>query len=327
MKSFAEITACINGDLERFQKVFEQALHTKIPLADNIIRYFLDKKGKQLRPVMALLSAKIINNTVPDAAIYGAAALALWHNASLMHDDVVDNTDMRRGAETINRVWDNHVAVLMGDFFLAKCLVCSNSTESLAISKILAEMVIRLSEGELEQQANARARLLSEDAYFSVISGKTASLFAGCLKIGAHSANATEEEIEKLSEVGELMGLVFQMRDDIFDYYPSNEKVGKPTGHDILEGKITLPLIYALKQSPNVENQKMRSLIENNEQLSPDQVALLVDYAKASGGIEYATAKMKNLGFKAKNILLSFKKSEARDSLIDLIDLFIEREK
>ena len=123
------------------------------------------------------------------------------------------------------------------------------------------------------------------------------------------------------------MGLVFQMRDDIFDYYPSNEKVGKPTGHDILEGKITLPLIYALKQSPNVENQKMKSLIENNEQLSPDQVALLVDYAKASGGIEYATAKMKNLGFKAKNILLSFKQSEARDSLIDLIDLFIEREK
>lgn len=326
MSSFSEIIACIANDMERFRVTFEHSLHTKIPLADNIIRYFLDKKGKQLRPAMAILAAKTISDSVSDTTIYGATALELLHNASLMHDDVVDNSSMRRGTETINKVWDNHIAVLMGDFFLAKCLVCSNAAESLTISKILADMVIRLSEGELEQQSNVRSHQLSEEAYFSVISGKTASLFAGCLKIGAVSANATDAEVEKMTEVGELMGLVFQMRDDIFDYFPTNDKVGKPTGHDIYEGKITLPLIYALKQSSNEECHRMRNIIESNEKLSQEQVSLLVDFAKASGGIEYAQAKMKNLGFKAKNILSTFRKSEARDSLINLVDFFIERE-
>lgn len=327
MDTFSEITSCINEELTQFHAVFEQMLRTKIPLADNIIRYFLDRKGKQLRPVMAILAAKMLKGNVTDSTILGAVALELLHNASLMHDDVVDDSDQRRGAATINKVWDNHIAVLMGDFFLAKCLVSSNATESLAISKILANMVIRLSEGELEQQSNARAHLMSEDAYFSVISGKTASLFSGCLRIGAISVGASLEEEEKLAEIGELMGLVFQMRDDIFDYYPSNESVGKPTGHDIMEGKITLPLIYALNQSSNEENLKMRRIIENNNQLTNDQISLLVDYAKAVGGIEYAQAKMKNIGFKAKKILLTFDKSDSRDSLIKLIDYFIERKK
>lgn len=327
MDTFSEITACISEEMDRFHVTFEQMLRTKIPLADNIIRYFLDRKGKQLRPVMAILAAKMINDKVSDTTILGAVALELLHNASLMHDDVVDDSDKRRGAATINKVWDNHIAVLMGDFFLAKCLESSNATESLTISKILASMVIRLSEGELEQQSNARAHLLSENAYFSVISGKTASLFSGCLKIGAISAGAKDEELTKLAEIGELMGLVFQMRDDIFDYYPSNDNVGKPTGHDILEGKITLPLIFALNQSANEENSKMRSLVESNRQLTSAQVSTLVDYAKAVGGIDYAQAKMKNLGFQAKKMLMNFEKTDSRDALVKLIDFFIERQK
>lgn len=327
MDTFSEITACISEEMDRFHKTFEQMLRTKIPLADNIIRYFLDRKGKQLRPVMAILAAKMINNRVSDATILGAVALELLHNASLMHDDVVDDSDKRRGAATINKVWDNHIAVLMGDFFLAKCLESSNATESLAISKILANMVIRLSEGELEQQSNARTHLLSENAYFSVISGKTASLFSGCLKIGAISAGANEEETAKLAEIGELMGLVFQMRDDIFDYYPTNDNVGKPTGHDILEGKITLPLIFALNQSSNEESSKMRCLVESNNQLTSAQVSTLVDYAKAVGGIDYAQAKMKNLGFQAKKMLMNFEKTDSREALVKLIDFFIERQK
>lgn len=327
MDSFSDITSCIKAELEEFQTVFEEVLHTKIPLADNIIRYFLDKQGKQLRPIMAILTAKMLRGTVNKTAIYGAVALELLHNASLMHDDVVDDSDKRRGAATINKVWDNHIAVLMGDFFLAKCLESSLSTDSLDISKVLSSMVIRLSEGELEQQSNARAHLLSEDAYFSVISGKTASLFAGCLKIGALSVGATQEEKDKLAEIGELMGLVFQMRDDIFDYYPSNDEVGKPTGHDIMEGKITLPLIYALNQESNEENLRMRRLVLDNSQLSKNEVSQLVDYAKAVGGIDYAHAKMKNLGFKAKKMLLSFDQSDSRDAMIKLIDYFIERKK
>ena len=327
MKQFSDITLCIQDELAQFHDSFEEILHTKVPLADNIIRYFLDRRGKQLRPVMAILAAKMLRGSITPSTIMSAVALELLHNASLMHDDVVDDSPERRGAATINKVWDNHIAVLMGDFFLAKSLVSSNATGSLDISNVLSAMVIRLTEGELEQQSNARAHLMSEDAYYSVISGKTASLFSGCLKIGAISVNANNEELEKMAEVGELMGLVFQIRDDIFDYFPSNDGVGKPTGHDIMEGKITLPLIFALNQTANEENKRMRNLILNNNQLSNDQVATLVDYAKAVGGIDYAQAKMKNLGFRAKKILLSFEESESRNSLIDLIEYFIEREK
>lgn len=327
MSTYTEITSCISDELARYHEEFETILHTRIPLADNIIRYFLDRKGKQMRPIMAILSAKIAKGVVSDATINGAVALELLHNASLMHDDVVDNSEQRRGTDTINKVWDNHIAVLMGDFFLAKCLVSSNATNSLAISRILADMVIRLSEGELEQQSNARSHMMSEAAYFSVISGKTASLFAGCLKIGAISVDASDEDVEKLGEVGELMGLIFQIRDDIFDYYPSNDEVGKPTGHDILEGKITLPLIFALNQTANVENSRMRELVLNNKEFTNEQISQLVDYAKAVGGIDYAQAKMKNLAFKAKNILLSFEDSEYRNSLMHLIDYFMERRK
>lgn len=327
MSTYTEITSCISEELARFHEEFEIILHTRIPLADNIIRYFLDRKGKQMRPIMAILSAKIAKGVVSDATINGAVALELLHNASLMHDDVVDNSEQRRGTDTINKVWDNHIAVLMGDFFLAKCLVSSNATNSLAISRILADMVIRLSEGELEQQSNARSHMMSEAAYFSVISGKTASLFAGCLKIGAISVDALEEDVEKLGEVGELMGLIFQIRDDIFDYYPSNDEVGKPTGHDIMEGKITLPLIFALNQTANAENSRMRDLVLNNKEFTNEQISQLVDYAKAVGGIDYAQAKMKNLAFKAKNILLTFGDSEYRESLMRLIDYFMERQK
>lgn len=327
MNAFKEITACINEELALFQISFEQALHTKVPLADTIIKYFLDKKGKQLRPVMTLLTAKMVANKVPDSTIKAAVALELLHNATLIHDDVVDESAERRGVPTINKIWDNKVAVLMGDFFLAKCLTCSNETGSIEVSKILSEIVTRLAEGELEQQSNARSRLMSEEGYFSVISGKTASLFSGCLKVGAMSAGATEEEIMRVEEIGELMGLIFQIRDDIFDYYPSNDNVGKPTGHDIMEGKVTLPLLYALQHSSEKESREMQRIIDNKDPLSEEQVSRLIEFAKATGGIEYAQAKMKNIGFKAKKLLLQFEESESRNSLIKLIDYFIERQK
>jgi len=327
MNSFKDITACISDELALFQSSFEQVLHTKVPLADTIIKYFLDRRGKQLRPVMAILTAKMIANRVPDSTIQASVALELLHNASLIHDDVVDDSPERRGTATINKVWDNKVAVLMGDFFLAKCLASSNQTGSLEVSKILSEIVTRLAEGELEQQSNARSRLMSEEGYFSVISGKTASLFSGCLKVGAISVGASEEEVSRVEEIGELMGLIFQIRDDIFDYYPSNDNVGKPTGHDIMEGKITLPLLYSLQHSSDKESQEMRKLIDQTNVLNEEQISRLIEYAKATGGIEYAQAKMKNLGFKAKKLLLQFEKSDSRDSLINLIDFFIERQK
>lgn len=324
MDKMDEIRSCVADEMLRFEDYFERTLSTRVPLADNVIHYFLDRRGKQLRPVMTLLAAKMSGGEVTEASVQGAVALELLHNASLMHDDVIDKSDERRGVSTVNKVWDNRVAVLMGDFFLSKCLVVSNSTGSLAISNILAGIVIRLSEGELEQLSNVRSHLLSEAAYFSVISGKTASLFSACMKVGALSVGRCEEVVEQMGQIGELMGLIFQIRDDIFDYYQSSD-IGKPTGHDIMEGKVTLPLLYALQHGDAEEAAKMRAILEEGRELSAEQVAQLVEYAKAVGGIEYAQAKMKKLAFEAKKLLSQQPESPARDALKDLIDYFIAR--
>jgi len=319
---------CIENEMQQFGETFEQVLRTRVPLADNVIRYFLDRRGKQLRPILTLLSAKMIAGEVAKESIYGAVAVELLHNASLMHDDVVDDSAERRGLATINRVWDNKVAVLTGDFFLAKCLLCSNMIGSLAISRELGSMVIALSEGELEQLSNARAHLLNEEAYFNVIKGKTASLFAACLRIGARSVNASEEVVAKMGEIGEKIGLIFQIRDDIFDYFPENEAVGKPTGHDIMEGKVTLPLLFALQNAPSELSARMRDiLLNNNSVLGKEEVEALVDFTKQMGGIEYAQARMKKIAFDTKQILSSFPENDSRKTLMSLIDYFIERNK
>lgn len=318
---------CIEPEMQQFRDTFEQMLRTRVPLADNVIHYFLDRKGKQLRPILTILSAKTVRPEVSKETIYGAVAVELLHNASLMHDDVVDASMERRGSATINKVWDNRVAVLTGDFFLAKCLQCSNAIGSLEISRILGEMVTALSEGELEQLSNARAHLLSEEAYFSVINGKTASLFSACLKIGAHSVGATAQEIANMGEVGEKIGLIFQIRDDIFDYYPQTDEVGKPTGHDIMEGKVTLPLLYALQHAPADLGSRMRDILINNAELTEEQAQELVTFAKDMGGIEYAQAQMKKISFEAKQILTTFAESESRQTMMKVIDYFIERSK
>lgn len=314
----------ISAEMVEFERQFEAVLHTRLPLADSVIRYFLSRRGKQLRPIITILAAKLIGQ-VNSSTIYGAVSLELLHNATLMHDDVIDQSAQRRGADTINKIWDNRVAVLMGDFFLSKCLYCSHATGSLAISRILADMVTELVEGELEQISNIRSRMLSENSYFSVIRGKTASLFSACMKIGALSVGATDEQMSRISRVGELMGLLFQIRDDIFDYYPATAEVGKPTGHDILEGKITLPLLYALQHGPAEEVERMRAIIDQPEELSSPQIGQLVEFAKSVGGIDYAYAKMKQLAFEAKKELSFFADTTSRQSLESMIDYFIIR--
>lgn len=316
---------CIENEMDRFRSTFERVLRTRVPLADNVIRYFLDRRGKQLRPILTILSAKMLRGEVTEETIFGAVAVELLHNASLMHDDVVDDSPERRGTATINRVWDNRVAVLTGDFFLAKCLMCSNAAGSMAISRILGEMVTSLVEGELEQLSNARSHLLSEDAYFSVIRGKTASLFAACLRIGAHSVGASEDEVKKMGEIGERIGLVFQIRDDIFDYFPTNDSVGKPTGHDIMEGKVTLPLLYALQQAPAEQSNRIKEILLSNREMTETEVSQLVDFAKQMGGIEYAQARMKNIAFEAKQLLNSFPTTDCLKAFVQIVDYFIDR--
>ncbi len=311
--------------MEQFRTTFEKMLRTRVPLADNVIRYFLDRRGKQLRPILTILSAKVLRGTVTDETIYGAVAVEMLHNASLMHDDVVDNSAERRGMPTINRVWDNRVAVLTGDFFLAKCLMCSNATGSVEISRILGRMVTALVEGELEQLSNARSHLLSEDAYFSVIKGKTASLFSACLQIGAHSVEASEEEVQKMGEIGEKIGLIFQIRDDIFDYFPSNAEIGKPTGHDIMEGKVTLPLLYALQQATAEKTKQIKEILSLNRELKESEALELVDFAKQMGGIEYTQACMKKIAFEAKQLLHTFPETDCLTTFVRIVDYFIDR--
>lgn len=318
------IKSCISVEMEAFEQLFESVLRTRVPLADSVIRYFLERTGKRMRPIVTLLTAKMVGQ-ITEATINGAASLELLHNATLMHDDVIDKSMQRRGADTINKIWDNRVAVLMGDFFLSKCLACSNATGSLEISRVLADMVAMLVEGELEQISNIRSRMLSEEAYFSVIRGKTASLFAACMKVGALSAGASDEDVQRLSKVGELMGLVFQIRDDIFDYYPETVQVGKPTGHDIMEGKVTLPLLYALQHASPEESGKMRAILDQPQDPSPVQISQLVEFAKNMGGIEYSLAKMKIIAFDARKLLLYYPESPSRNALMDLIEYFIDR--
>ncbi|MCR5394227.1 MAG: polyprenyl synthetase family protein [Bacteroidales bacterium] len=316
---------CIEQELAQFREALEVELRTQVPLADNVIHYFLDRRGKQLRPILTLLTAKMVAGQVSPATIQGAVSVELLHNASLMHDDVIDKSDERRGASTINHVWDNRVAVLMGDFFFARCLMCSNRIGSPAILQALCDMTSLLTEGELEQISNARSHLLSEKAYFSVITGKTASLFSACLRIGALSVGATEQQVQQLGEVGIKIGQIFQIRDDIFDYFPSTASVGKPTGHDIMEGKVTLPLLYALLNGPADESARMRELIMVNRDLSAEEVETLVNYAKQMGGIEYAQARMKNIAFEAKQMLQNFPSNDSRAALMNLVDFFIDR--
>jgi octaprenyl-diphosphate synthase len=327
MSKFEDIQALVAPERAEFERQFKQKLSTRVPLADNVIRYFLDCRGKQLRPLLTFLAVRLLDRDWTDATIKGAVALELLHNASLIHDDVVDQSEERRGMASINHVWDNRVAVLMGDFFLSKCLTASTETGSLAVSNILSEMVTRLCEGELEQMSNVRSHTMTEHGYFSVISGKTASLFAACLKVGALTVNATPDEMERISVVGEKMGLIFQIRDDIFDYFPTNAQVGKPTGHDIAEGKVTLPLLYALRTASAEESRKMYALLDVPSQLTPENVTALVDFAKSLGGIEYAQARMKQIGHEARQVLNTFPDNKGRTAIAALIDFFIERDK
>ena len=326
MNKINEIKSCIATELAAYQDLLTKTLHTRVPLADSVIRYFLERKGKGVRPIVTLLAAKMLAGEVTQQTYDAAVALELLHSATLMHDDVVDESMQRRGDATINRVWDNKVAVLMGDFFLAKSLLRINATNSFAISGILVEMVTRLSEGELAQLANMRAHVTGESAYFEVIADKTASLFSACMKIGAYSVNASEDIVERMGLIGEKMGLVFQIRDDIFDYLPSSE-MGKPAGHDIQEGKVTLPLLYALQQAPDAEAQRIKSLIENAEEMTSEEIAEVVHFAVSRGGIDYAVAKMKNIAHECRALLASFPPSEAGKALSSLIDYFVERNK
>ena len=325
MTTFQQIQHMLAPDLELLNTRIAEALRSPNVLMNQVITNYLEKKGKQIRPIMVLLSARLLGE-VNDKVLDGAVAVELLHNASLIHDDVVDDTKIRRGAATINGMWDNHLAVLVGDFFLSNALLEGVATGDIRMVESIATLGRLLSIGELDEIYNARYNALDENTYFEIIFRKTASLFVSCVEVGAYGAGSTATQLEALREFARLLGLCFQIKDDIFDYY-EDKVIGKPTGNDLREGKITLPLIYAITHGEGSENERMRDLLLSEECLSSDSVHTLIEYAKTQGGIEYAYETMGRIRNEAVDLLSVFPPSETIDALIAILDYTIEREK
>lgn len=318
------IQAPINDELKELNRILVEKLHTDNQLINKIVERYLLSKGKQIRPILILLCARMMGN-ISHTTILSAVAIELMHNASLIHDDVIDTSLYRRGHPTINALEDNRLAVLMGDYFVSCALKCGVETNNMHIISAMGRLGQELAHGEINQIDNARRHRLSEEAYFEVIRRKTASLFRTCMFVGAISVGTDEETRSKLENIGELLGLCFQIKDDIFDYYDSNV-IGKPTGNDLREGKITLPLLYAITHNNDAENERMRALLDNDS-LDSNAIETLIDYAKRMGGIEYAQERMLQLRNEAVASLETLPDSPARQALIELLDYTISREK
>lgn len=323
MTNFDEIRDLISSDLERLQKIIKQSLSSNSPLLNKIVDKYLETKGKQIRPIIVVLSAKFFGAEVSDGVLCGAASVELLHNASLIHDDVIDETKQRRGHDTINNTWDNHIAVLVGDFFVSKALACAIRTNDFRVISTISELGKELSTGEIDQIDVAKHHSIDEQTYFSIINKKTASLFQSCVKVGGYSVGASDIDIANLSKFVELLGLSFQIKDDIFDYF-KDDAIGKPTGNDLREGKVTLPLIYALSRTESPRHGEMRRLADSDS-LTTEQIETLIDFAKAEGGIEYAYATMERLRAEARSILEPYPDNEAKRAFLSLFDYIIKR--
>lgn len=317
------IQAPIAAEMAAFEKKFKNSVRTKILLLDKIMTYIVKSKGKQMRPMFVFLTAGVCG-TIGEATHRGAALIELLHTATLVHDDVVDDADYRRGFFSINALWKNKVAVLVGDYLLSRGLLLAIDNGDFELLRIVSTAVREMSEGELLQIEKARALDITEEVYLEIIRQKTATLIAACCGVGATSAGASAEQISMMQKFGELIGIAFQMKDDLFDY--GTEEIGKPLGIDIKEKKMTLPLIYTLN---NVENSLRRKIINivKNESENPKKVQEVIGYVKQHGGLEYAAQKMNTYYDEAMKMLSNFPDSPYRTSLQQLVEFSIARNK
>lgn len=323
MKIVEQIKQPILEEMELFESKFKESMATKVPLLNRITQYIVRRKGKQMRPMFVFLVAKMVSGGRFEERTYrGASVIELIHTATLVHDDVVDESNKRRGFFSVNALWKNKIAVLVGDFLLSKGLLLSIDNNDFDILKLISVAVREMSEGELLQIEKARRLDITEEVYFEIIRQKTATLIAACCGIGAASVGSSSEEIEKMRLFGERIGIAFQIKDDLFDY--TDEKIGKPTGIDIKEQKMTLPLIYVL----NICSKEERDwLIKSVKKYHDDKkrVKEIIAFVKEKGGIEYATEKMKEYQFKALELLEIYPKSPYKDSLLTMVNYVIER--
>jgi octaprenyl-diphosphate synthase len=324
MVTLKEIQRPIQHNLTEFEKKFRLSMKSTVPLLDIITRYIIKRKGKQMRPMFVFLTADICGE-INDSTYTAASLIELLHTATLVHDDVVDDSNIRRGFFSINALWKNKVAVLIGDYLLSRGLLLSLDNNEFELLKIVSEATREMSEGELLQIEKARKLDIEEDVYFEIIRKKTASLIASCCAAGASSAKADKEIVDKMKQFGIYTGIAFQIKDDLFDYEKSN-KTGKPNGIDIKEQKMTLPLIYFLNSSSYREKRKAINIVKNHNN-NPEKVASVIERVVKSGGIEYAKDKMTEYHDKALSILKEFPESEARTALENLVNYTIERQK
>ena len=324
MKTVEEIKYPIQKEMELFEQKFKEFMISKAPLLNRITYYIVRRKGKQMRPMFVFLVAKMVSNGGFDQRTFrGASVVELIHTATLVHDDIVDDSNQRRGFFSINALWKNKIAVLVGDYLLSKGLLLSIDNEDFDLLRLISIAVREMSEGELLQIEKARKLDITEEIYYEIIRQKTATLIAACCGIGAASVGANQDTIQQMRKFGQYIGMAFQIKDDLFDY--SEEKIGKPIGIDIKEQKMTLPLIYTLNNCSKKEKTWLINSIKKHNK-EKKRVREMIAFIKQNGGIEYAIEKMHDYKKKALAILDNYEDSDYKSSLIKMIDYVVERE-
>ena len=321
MATLDEIKKPIEKELDEFELRFRESMRSKAPLLDRITHYIVTRKGKQMRPMFVFLSAKLCGE-INEATYVAASLVEILHTATLVHDDVVDDSYKRRGFFSINALWKNKIAVLVGDFLLAKGLALSIENNQYKLLGMLSNTIKEMSEGELLQLEKARKLDIREDIYFEIIRQKTASLIASACASGAATTTTDDEKISRVKQMGEKIGIAFQIKDDLFDY--EEAEVGKPRGIDIKERKMTLPLIHALSKVSSSDRRKIINIVKN-ENTNMEKVRWVIDMVRSNGGMDYAKQKMNDYKTEAENILNSFPDNDARSSIYEMIQFTINR--
>ena len=322
MKILEKIKLPIKQEMDLFEEKFSKSMISDVPLLNRITHYVVKRKGKQMRPMFVFLTAKMMsgNGTINEKVFRAASIIELIHTATLIHDDVVDSSDKRRGFFSLNALWKNKIAVLVGDFLLSKGMLLCIDNDDFDLLKIISKSVKDMSQGELLQIEKARRLDIDEKTYFNIITKKTASLIASCCALGASASNSSKSQINKFYELGEKIGIAFQLKDDLFDY--GNTKIGKPTGIDIKEKKLTLPLIYALNNSSELKKKWLINSVKNsNDNVIKD----IINYVTEIGGIDYTQKKIQEYFNSAIEDLKYFDDNEFKESLKKLIKYVIER--
>lgn len=323
MKIVEQIKQPIIREMELFEEKFHESMSSKVALLNRITYYIVNRKGKQMRPMFVFLTAKMISGgTVNERTYRGAAVIELIHTATLVHDDVVDDSNRRRGFFSINALWKNKIAVLVGDYLLSKGLLLSIDNGDFDLLKIISVAVREMSEGELLQIEKARRLDITEDIYYEIIRQKTATLIAACCALGACSVDPEGSNTEKMRKFGELIGMAFQIKDDLFDY--TDDAIGKPTGIDIKEQKMTLPLIYALNNATKEEKKWVINSIKNHNK-NKKRVKEVIDFVKRKNGLGYAEEKMAQFREEALLLIADYPPSEYKDALVLMVNYVIER--